>query len=229
MARPSAPREEPQAPLSRERVLRAAVELADQGGVESLSMRKLGRELGVEAMSLYNHVRNKDVLLDGIADLLVGEIDLRRRAADWKSALRHQVIAARAVLLRHPWAPGVLQSRTQLSPAILRYMDVVIGILREGGFSIDQAHHAMHIMGSRVLGFTQDLFVGSKEPVTEPEVAAVLALELKEKYPYVTEMAMAVSHGGGLGGCDDNVEFELAIDLILDGLERLRARPKKRS
>ena len=185
-------------------------------------MRKLGQELGVEAMSLYNHVRNKDDVLDGIADAVVGEIDVRPSAADWKTSLRQRVISARTVLLRHPWAPGVIQSRTSPSPAMLRYLESVIGILREGGFSIDLAHHAMHVMGSRVLGFTQELLDDSKELGSDPEMAAILARELGDKYPRLTEMAMAVSHDGGLGGCDDDSEFAFALDLILDGLERLR-------
>ena len=222
MATQSEPGAEPRTPLSKERVLRAAINLADRGGIESLSMRKLGQELGVEAMSLYNHVRNKNDVLDGIADVVVGEIDLCPGAADWKTSLRQRVISARTVLLRHPWAPSVIQSRTNPSPAMLRYLESVIGILREGGFSIDLAHHAMHVMGSRVLGFTQELFDDSKELGPDPEMAAILARELGDKYPYITEMAMAVSHDGGLGGCDDDVEFEFALDLILDGLERLR-------
>jgi len=222
MAKQSDPGTEPRTPLSKERVLRAAINLADKGGIESLSMRKLGQELGVEAMSLYNHVRNKDDVLDGIADVVVSEIDLRPNAADWKTSLRQRVISARTVLLRHPWAPRVIQSRTSPTPAMLRYLESVIGILREGGFSVDLAHHAMHVMGSRVLGFTQELFDDSRELGPDPQMAAILARELGDKYPYITEMAMAVSHDGGLGGCDDDVEFEFALDLILGGLERLR-------
>jgi AcrR family transcriptional regulator len=216
-------RAESRVPLSTERVLRAAIELADEGGIESLSMRKLGQELGVEAMSLYNHVRNKEEILDGIVDLVIGEIDLSPSGADWKTSMRERVIAARKVLVQHPWAPGAIESRTAAGPAMLRYMDSMIGILRKGGFSIDLAHHAVHVMGSRVLGFTQDLMQDdSKQPAPGPEVVANLAREMADRYPYITEMAMAVSHDGGIGGCDDDVEFEFGLDLILDGLERLR-------
>jgi AcrR family transcriptional regulator len=186
-------------------------------------MRKLGQELGVEAMSLYNHVRNKDDILDGIVDVVVSEIGVQPSGADWKTSMRQQVISARKVLLLHPWAPRVIESRTNLSPAMFRYFESVIGILRQGGFSLDMAHHALHVMGSRVLGFTQDLYDDSEE--IGPEAAAILARQLADKYPYITEMAMAVSHEGGLGGCDDDVEFEFGLDLILDGLERLRSRP----
>jgi AcrR family transcriptional regulator len=222
MATQSHPSAEPRIPLSKERLLRAAIDLADKGGIESLSMRKLGQELGVEAMSLYNHVRGKDDILDGIADVVVSEIEECPSGADWKTSMRQRVISARKVLLRHPWAPRVIQSRASPSPAMLRYLESVIRILREGGFSIDMAHHAMHVLGSRVLGFTQDLFDDSEELGPGPEVAAILARELGDKYPYLTEMAMVVSHDGGLGGCDDEVEFEFALDLILDGLERFR-------
>jgi hypothetical protein len=110
---------------------------------------------------------------------------------------------------------------------MLRYLESVIGILREGGFSIDLAHHSMHVMGSRILGFTQELFDDSKELASDPEMAAILARELGDKYPYLTEMAMSVSHDGGLGGCDDDAEFEFALDLILDGLERQRKAARK--
>jgi len=209
------------APLSKERVLRAAVALADGAGVEALSMRKLAQTLGVEAMSLYNHVRNKEDVLDGIVDAVIGEIELCPCGADWRTTLRQQVFSARRVLLRHPWAPPVIESRTRTSPAVVRYVDAIIGLLRAGGFSIELAHHAIHVLGSRILGFTQDLFDDTAE--VTPETAAVIARELAEHYPHAAEMALAVSHEGGLGGCDDEVEFAFGLDLILDGFERLRA------
>jgi AcrR family transcriptional regulator len=185
-------------------------------------MSKLAQELGVEAMSLYNHVRNKDDILDGIVDVVVSEIEVPPRAPDWKTSLRQTVISARKVLLRDPWAPRIIESRTNMSPAIFRYMESVVGLLREGGFSLGMAHHALHVMGSRVLGFNQELFDDSEEIGPGPEAAAILAQQMADKYPYITEMALAVSHEGGLGGCDDDVEFEFGLDLILDGLERLR-------
>jgi AcrR family transcriptional regulator len=221
-AQSRSPRTEHRGPLTRERVLRAAVALADKDGIDSLSMRKLGDALGVEAMSLYNHVKHKEDLLDGIVDVLVGEIPLPRADAEWKPSLRGTVLGARKVLLRHTWVPRVIESRKSPSPATIRYFDAVLGILRRGGFSLDAAHHALHIMGSRVLGFTQELFNDSDEFVQGPEAAAVMAQQMASTYPYITEMAMAVSHGEGLGGCDDNVEFEIALDLILDGLDGLR-------
>ena len=124
-------------------------------------MRRLGQELGVEAMSLYTHVRNKDDLLDGMVEVVVAR-SRRRPGGDWKASLRG-VLGARGVLLRHPWAPRVIATRAAPGPAMLRYFDTVIGILRGGGFSLDLTHHALHLLGSRVLGFTQDLFDDSAE------------------------------------------------------------------
>jgi AcrR family transcriptional regulator len=213
----------PRAPLSKERVLKTAVELADRGGSEAVSMRKLGQELGVDAMSLYHHVRSKDDILDGIVDVVVGEIPLSSSGAEWKPVLRRQVMAARRVMLRHPWAPGVIEARTEPGPATMRYMEAVLQTLREGGFALDLAHHAMHVLGSRVLGFNQDLFDDSAASRADPEVAALMARQLAGTYPYIAELAVAVSHDGGLGGCDDDIEFAFGLDLILDGLERLRA------
>lgn len=212
-------------PLSRERVLRAAVTLADEVGIESLSMRRLGHELGVEAMSLYNHVASKDDLLDGMVDVVVGEIDAPADGSDWKAAMRRRAISAREVLMRHPWAPAVIESRTNATPTILKYMDSIIGIFRNGGFSINLTHHAMHALGSRMLGFTQELFDDSEELAESPEVAALMLQQMTSEYPNISAMMVEISHEEDsiLGlGCDDQVEFEFALDLILDGLERLR-------
>ena len=149
---------ESRTPLSKERVLLAAVDLADRGGIEALSMRKLGQELGVEAMALYRHVRDKDDLLDGIVDVVVGQIDVPDRDGEWRAALRERVMTARQVMLRHPWAPRVMEERKTVGPAFLAYLDAVMSTLRAGGFSIELAHHTIHVMGSRILGFDQDLF-----------------------------------------------------------------------
>jgi AcrR family transcriptional regulator len=213
------PGAEGRAQLTRERVVSAAIELADREGIESLSMRKLAQALGVEAMSLYTHVRNKDDLLNGLADAVVGQIPLSVDGRDWKASLRHMVLAARAVMVRHPWAPRAVEAQTAPGPGVLRYIDTLLGVLREGGFSVDQAHHALHILGSRGLGFSQDLFDDSGE--LEPEAADVLARQLGASHPYVVEMALAVTHTGTLGRCDDDTEFEFVLDFLLDGLARL--------
>ena len=207
--------------LTRERVVGAGIELADRDGIESISMRRLAQELGVEAMSLYTHVRNKDDLLDGMVDAVIGKIPTSADGADWKTSLRQMVLAARRVVLAHPWAPHLIESRTTPGPATLRYINTVLGVLREGGFTVAQAHHALHILGSRGLGFTQELFDDSGD--LDAETAASLASELGPALPYVAEMALAVARGGALGGCDDDSEFEFALDFILDGLDRLHS------
>ena len=207
-------------PLTRERVLKAAVRLADRDGIEAVSMRRLGTELGIEAMSLYTHVRGKDDLLDGMIELVIGEIPIHRDGADWKDSLRTTILSARRVVLRHPWAPRVIESRDDPGASGLRYYDAVMGILREGGFSLAMTHHAIHLLGSRLLGFTQDLFDDS--PDVDMDAAMQMAAALAETHPHVAEMARGVSHEGGFGGCDDDVEFAFGLDLILDGLGRLR-------
>ena len=209
-------------PLTRERVLRAAIGLADRDGIEALSMRKLGQELGVDAMALYRHVRGKDDLLDGLVEVIVGQIERPSPGADWKSNLRQQAMAARKVMLRHPWARRVLEERGTGGPACLAYIESVLATLHDGGFSIELAHHALHVLSSRIFGFTQDLFEepGPADPPPD-EAAMIRALA---GYPRVVELAMAASHEGVLGPCDDDVEFAFGLDLTLDGLERVRAR-----
>jgi AcrR family transcriptional regulator len=210
-------------PLSRDRVLQAAVALADRAGIESLSMRRLAEDLGVVPMALYKHVADKEELLDGMIDVVIGEIDPPDRGTDWKSAVRHRILSARRALLRHPWAPRVIESKQNPTPLVLAYMDSVIGLFRAGGFSVNLTHHVMHTIGSRILGFTQELFNDSR--TVDPEVAAVMMRELGPKFPNVLAIAMAASHEGEsvVGqGCDDQFEFEFALDLLLDGFERLR-------
>ena len=208
-------------PLTRDRVLQAAVDVADRGGIEALSMRRLGQELGVDAMAIYRHVRNKDDLLDGVVEMIVRSIDEPAPEDDWKAALRQRAMAARRVMLRHPWARRVLEDRGTAGPAILVYVESVLATLRDGGFSVDMAHHALHALGSRIFGFTQDLFEeGSEDP--SPEAAAALARALAG-YPRIMELATSVRHEGVLGRCDDDFEFAFGLDLVLDGLERFRA------
>lgn len=215
--------------LNRDRVLAAAVALADEIGIQPLSMRRLAQELGVVPMALYKHVANKDELLDGMIDVLVGEIDPPVRGAGWKSTVRQRVLSARGVLLRHPWARQVLESRTNQTPAVLEYMDSFIGMFLAGGFSVDLTHHVMHALGSRMWGFTQELFqnpAGPKAgaPAVPPEAMAAVLRQMAERYPNLTQVAMAATHDDGsvVGhGCDDQFEFEFALDLLLDGFERL--------
>jgi len=211
-------------PLSRDRVLRAAVALADDAGIESLNMRRLAQELGVVPMALYKHVANKDQLLDGMVDVIVGEIDPLVHGADWKSAVRQRILSARRTLLRHhPWAARVIESRATPAPVVLEYMDSLIGMFRTGGFSVDLSHHVMHALGGRMLGFTQELF--DNTPTVDPQMQAVMLREMAGKYPYVAEIANAATHDEESvvgSGCDDQFEFEFALDLLLDGFERLQ-------
>ena len=212
-------------PLSKERVLGAAVALADAQGVEGLSMRKLAQELGVVPMALYKHVANKDELLDSMVDVVVGEIDPPAGGTDWKTAMRRRVLSARGALLRHPWTSRVMESRASPTPAVLAYMDSMIGMFRAGGFSIDLTHHAMHAMGSRLLGFSQELFDETAD--VGPGMDAETLRELAGAFPHITELVVAITHDQAsvVGvGCDDQFEFEFALDLMLDGLERLRDR-----
>lgn len=213
----------PREPLNRERVLHAAVDLADRGGVDSLTMRRLATELGVVPMALYKHVANKDEMLDGMLDVVVAEIDEPDPGADWKTAVRARILSARRTLLRHPWAHRVLETRTQPTPALLAYMDRMIGLFRAGGFSIDLTHHAMHAMGSRLLGYTQEMFDDNAE--VDPDVEAQMYAAMAETLPNIYELFLSVTHDDSTvvgPGCDDQFEFEFALDLLLDGLERLR-------
>ena len=210
------------APLTTERVLRAALDLADESGIESLSMRKLGQELQVEAMSLYNHVANKDEILDGIVDLVFSEIDLPSEPADWKAAMRRRAISARDALLRHPWATSLMQSRTKPGPATLRHHDSVVGSLRESGFTVEMAAHAFSVMDGYIYGFAlQQMNLPSRTPKESTELARGILRQLPaDDYPYLAEMI--VEHGMK-PGYDYAKEFEFGLDLILDGLERLRS------
>ncbi len=217
-------RTEPRLPLTKARVFEAAVALADRDGIEAVSMRRLGQELGVEAMSLYNHVANKEEVLDGMVDVVVSEVPAPLPNPDWKASLRQRILSARESLVRHPWASAVMVTRTTMTPTMLGYMDSTLGILRRGGFSVDLTHHAIHVLGSRMVGFAQELYDDNDELAASPEVAAVMMQQMSSAYPYISEMAMSVTHDEAsvVGtGCDDQFEFEFALDLILDGLERL--------
>jgi AcrR family transcriptional regulator len=210
-------------PLSRERVLRAAVALADRDGIDALSMRRLAQALGVDAMGLYRRVRDKDDIVDGATDAVIAEIEAGEPADDWQTAMRGLAMAARRVMLRHPWAPRVITDRKHVGPAALRHIDRVLQILERGGFTLEMAHHALHVLGSRPLGFTQDPFDDSQEARSEPPSAEEIARTLAA-YPNVAKLAAAARHDGALGGCDDDFEFSFGLDLILEGLERQRNR-----
>ncbi|HEV2036587.1 MAG TPA: TetR/AcrR family transcriptional regulator [Candidatus Dormibacteraeota bacterium] len=207
--------------MSRERVLRAAINLADRDGIESLSMRKLGQEVGVEAMSLYNHVRNKEDILNGMVDVVFSEIDLPSSGVDWSTAMRQRAISARQALLRHPWAIGLMESRVQPGPATLRHHDSVLRNLRTGGFSIEMAAHAYSVLDSYIYGFTlNELTLPFDTSEQVAEVAGNILRELQaDEYPYLAEMAIEHAMKPGYNYGD---EFEFGLNLILDGLKRVQ-------
>ncbi|MGZ4604673.1 MAG: TetR/AcrR family transcriptional regulator [Blastococcus sp.] len=207
--------------LSRERVLRAAVALADTGGIESLTMRKLGLELGVEAMSLYNHIAGKDALLDAMIDSVFGEIDLPTDGIGWREAMRRRAISARAAMKRHRWAIGLMESRTSPGPTTLRHHDTVIGTLRGAGFTVAMAAHAFSALDAYIYGFAlQEASLPFATAEETAEVAQGMMADFASgQYPHLTELA--VEHALQ-PGYDYGDEFEFGLDLILDGLDRAR-------
>ncbi len=202
-------------PLNRERVLRAAMELADAHGIESLTMRKLGQSLGVEAMSLYNHVANKDDILDGMVDLVLTDIEVPTAGTDWRAAMRHRSISAHQVLLAHPWAAMLIMSRYSIGPGMTQYLNETLGRLREGGFSIQGALDAWHTLDSHLYGFTLQELNLPFDVNDAPQVSAEVLGQLPaERFPYVVEVITEVMHSGR------EEDFEFGLDLILDGLQR---------
>lgn len=220
----------PRAPLNRERILAAAVDLADHEGLEALTMRRLASTLDVEAMSLYHHLPGKDALLDGLVETVVEEVGQTTATVpdlgEWSLALRQRCLAARTVMLRHPWAPVLIGTRTTTPPGVYAHYESIVATMIQGGLSYHLAHRAIHALGSMALGFVQELFApasagsASVEPSDE-ELAATLS-----ELPHLTAMAASEVHGNDddmLGWCDSQAEFEFTLDLLLEGLAR-RAR-----
>lgn len=213
-------------PLTRDRVLRAAIDLADADGLDGLTMRRLAERLDVEAMSIYHHVRGKDAVVSGACDLVFVDVAVRAAAEprhpdhDWRAVLRGRILAAREVLLEHPWMPRALELHGVMTPALATWVDGNVGAMRRGGLSFDLIHHAMHTLGSRQFGFSQELILDDDgDAVADPEVAAAAAALM----PNVTAMLLEISHDdpdSTLGWCDDRAEFEFALDVLLDGIAR---------
>lgn len=208
------------APLTRERVLVAAIALADERGAEELTMRKLAKELGVEAMSLYNHVANKTDLLDGMIDSVFGEIDAPVAGGDWKAELRKRAISTREALGRHRWAIGEMEGRTTHGPNNLRLHDAVLGCLRGAGFSVEMTVHAMSVQDAYIYGFAlQESDLSSETP---QDFATEAQRQMREyalaDYPHLVEVV-----GGFVAeaGYDYEAEFRFGLDVILDRLEQL--------
>jgi AcrR family transcriptional regulator len=214
-------------PLSRERILAAAVTVADTSGLGEVTMRRVAAELGVEAMSLYHHVSGKEDLLDGVVTTLIGEITAGAEPAgpDWRENVRRRCLAAREVMLRHPWAPALLSTRTTVPPAVYLHYEALLGAMVDGGLSYALGHRALHALGSLALGFDRGMFSPAAagdldEEATEEEFAAMAAA-----VPHLAAMAASELHAVAdptLDWCDSQAEFEFTLDLLLDGLERAR-------
>lgn len=217
-------------PLSRERTLAAAVALADTAGLKALTMRRLAADLGVEAMSLYYHLPGKEGLLDGLVETVINEINAEVALAetnnDWRTGLRRRFLAAREIMLRHPWAPGLLSSRKTIPFGVYAYYDAIVATLISGGFSYQVAHRALHAFGSLALGFAQEVFSpASAGGDTDVDAAEEELSAMAEALPHLTAMMAAEAHDTAdptLGWCDSQLEFEFTIDLLLDGIARAR-------
>jgi len=202
-------------------VLDAGIALADRDGFEALSMRALASELGVVPMALYKHVADKDDLIAGMIDTLVGGYDTPPADAPWRDAVREQILSARRTLDAHPWLRPAIESRTRRTPAVLAYMNSLSGRFIEGGLSVDLTHHAMHALGHRIWGFSPEAFdeTDAAAPPPDPELMRRAA----EAYPYVFAIAADAAARNPGGACDDQSEFEFTLDLLLDAFERLHA------
>ena len=215
----------PRPPLSKDRVLHAAADLADRDGLGALTMRRLGAELGVEAMSLYKHVANKEEILDGIVELVIGEIEIPRDEADWKRAMRRRAISARQVLGRHAWAIGLLETRGAVGPAAMGYLDAILGNLRSAGFTIENAAHAFWLLDSYVYGHVVQEASVSVGTSGEMNGSARPNLEeaTMDEYPHLVEVGQhAMRSGFSL-----DREFEFGLDLILDALDEHLGRSRE--
>jgi AcrR family transcriptional regulator len=207
-------------PLSRVRVLEAAVVLADEAGLQAFSMRGLAQELGVVPMALYKHIANKDELLDGMVDIVFAEIELPSGSLDWRAAMRRRALSTREALKRHSWAIGMMESRDP-GPANLRNHNAVMGCLREAGFSFEAAVHAYSLQDAYIYGFAlqeQDLAFETPESAGEAAQRRAETISSLEDYPYLVEIATKLPESG----YEVAVEFAWGLDLILDGLEQLR-------
>ena len=224
MLKPASDSAQERSRLSRERVLRGAVGIADAGGIGSLTIRSLARELGVKPMSVYHYVASKDEILDGIVDLVFGEIELPSAGGDWQPELRRRAISARRVLKRHRWAIGLMESRTTPGPANLRHHDAMIGTLRRAGFSVAMAAHAYALLDSYVYGFAlQEASLPFEGPETVAGVAGPMMQQFAAgQYPHLVEMATAYIMQPGY---DFGDEFEFGLGVILDALARSLPRP----
>jgi AcrR family transcriptional regulator len=212
---------EPRLPLSRDRILQAALELADEGGIEALTMRRLGHALGFEAMSLYNHVANKDDVLDGILDLVLAESEPPSPAGDWDAAVRTSAVSVHEALRRHPWSCTLLMAPERVRPARLRYMDKLLGRLREAGFSAETTYHAYHVLDGHIFGFslweTSHTYTAEEASSLEAKFAQTITVDA---FPYLHEHA---EQHFSEGPHREVHAFEFGLDLIVDGLKNIQS------
>ena len=213
-------------PLTRERILEKAMALADEDGIESLTMRRLADQLDVEAMSIYHHLPNKNAILDDLSELVFQQIEAEvggfvvpAVGTPWVPTVRTRVLGARRVMLRHRWMPGVMESRGVMTPTMVRYVDGIVGAMHAGGVSYDLVHHGLHALGSAMFGFSQELMLDSDAPSGEDMTL------MRDFVPHLAAMLEDVVHDdpeSTLGWCDDQTEFEFGLDIRLEGLERRR-------
>jgi AcrR family transcriptional regulator len=213
-----AARPEPRLPLSRDRILETALALVDEHGIEALTMRRLGQALGFEAMSLYNHVENKDDLVNGILDLVLAEGEPPAERADWDAAVRASAISVHQVLRRHPWAATLVMSPGHIRPVRLRYMDSLLGRLRQAGFSAETTYHAYHVLDAHIFGFSLWQASHSYAPAEEADIVGMFERMIPvDEYPHLHEHGLQHLSDGPL---HEVSAFELGLDLILDGLRK---------
>lgn len=215
----SAPKTAGRPPLTREQVLHTAVTLADRDGLAALNMRGLGEALGVKAMSLYNHVANKDALLDGMVERVISEVELPSLADPWRVAMSRRARSAHSVLLRHPWACPLLMSRANIGPAMIRYVDATLRCLQQAGFSLPMADHAWNAMDSYIYGFTLHKL---NFPIEADQYAVMAAAYLPTLSPVTHPALRALSELVATRQHDGLHTLEFGFELLLDGLERLR-------
>ena len=204
--------------LDRSQIVTAAIGLADEQGLEAASMRGVAERLEVTPMALYKHVGNRSELVDEMLDRLLEGIAAPEAEDDWRAAVRARVLAARAQLIAHPWAQDAIESRPLATPRVLAHMDALMGAMFDGGLSADLVHHAMHALSTRMWGFTRDVLPTPQVPDEPVERARAMA-EFAQSYPAIVRMATTAQHASA--GCDDDAEFAFALDLLLDGIERL--------
>lgn len=207
----------PRPRLDQDRIVDAAITLADADGLDAASTRRVAEALDVTPMALYRHVTNREALLDAMVDRVVAAIAPTVADGPWQRVLRERILAARAALRRHPWTQGAIESRTIATPTVLAHMDALMAIMFAGGLSADLVHHAMHALGTRMWGFTRDVLPMPPLPAGAERELALAAFA--SRFPAIAQMATTASGAGD--GCDSDAEFAFALDLLIDGIDRL--------